>query len=128
MIMTAEGIKADNVCRSNSIYFLMERKARPVQAMDSIELRLNQTIMYAKENPAFESKPAIQFAVNCKGEVGGGFHMVTKSGNDDLDAELISFFKDINGWQPGFIRKKAVDSWYMWRLEIRNGYIDIVNL
>ena len=46
-----------------------------------------------QKNPSFEGKPAIQFAVNCKGEIDGGFHVVTKSGNDELDKELMEFLK-----------------------------------
>jgi hypothetical protein len=125
MIMSAEGVNPDNVCKQNEVYFLMENRARPTESIDSIEIRLNNIIKYAKENPSFESKPAIQFAVNCNGEIGGGFHVVTKSGNDNLDEELIEFFKTIKSWKAGKIKKKTVDSWYMWRLEIKNGYIDI---
>lgn len=128
MVMNAEGINPDNVCKPNAVYFLMEKKARPLESIDSIELKLNKTVLFAKQNPTFESKPSIQFAVNCKGEIGGGFHIVTKSGNDGLDNELIEFFKTIKTWKAGMIKKKIVDSWYMWRLEIKNGYIDITHI
>jgi hypothetical protein len=128
MVMSAEGINPDNVCMPNTVYFLMEKRARPIESIDSIELRLNNSISFVKQNPTFESKPAIQFAVNCKGEAGGGFHMVTRSGNDLLDKELIEFFKSIKTWKPGMIKKRTVDSWYMWRLEIKNGYINITNI
>jgi len=87
----------------------------------------NQTISFAKENPTFAGNSSIQFAVNCNGEIGGGFHVVIKSGNDTLDNEIIEFLKTIKTWKPGMIKKKTVDSWYMWRLEIKNGYIDITN-
>ena len=125
--MTAEGIYPENVCKPKTVYFLMENRARPIEPIDSIQIQLNETVKFAKENPSFESKPSIQFAVNCKGEVGGGFHVVTKSGNEELDNELINFFKTITNWKAGKIRKKTVDSWYMWRLEIQNGYITILN-
>ena len=128
MVMSAEGVNPDNVCKTNTVYFLMEKKARPVEPIDSVEIRLNNTIKYAKQNSTFESKPSIQFAVNCNGEIGGGFHIVTKSGNDILDKELIEFFKSVKSWKPGMIKKRTVDSWYMWRLEIKNGYIDISNI
>lgn len=128
MVMSAEGVNPDNVCKPNTVYFLMEKKARPVESIDSIEIRLNNAVLFAKQNTTFDSKAAIQFAVNCNGEIGGGFHVVTKSGNDNLDNELIEFFKTIKTWKAGMIRKKNVDSWYMWRLEIKNGYIDITNI
>ena len=126
MVMSAEGINPENVCKPNTVYFLMTDKAKPVESIDSIEVRLNQTIKFVKENPSFESKPAVQLAINCNGEVGGGFHNVTKSGNDKLDKELIEFFKTVTAWKPGKIKKKTVDSWYMWRMEIKNGHIDIL--
>ncbi|PJB13227.1 MAG: hypothetical protein CO119_02740 [Flavobacteriales bacterium CG_4_9_14_3_um_filter_40_17] len=127
MIMTAEDVNPDNVCKQNNIYFLIEKKARPIELIDSIEIKLNRAVLFAKNKPSFESKSTIQFAVNCNGEVGGGFHIVIKSGDQNLDHELIDFFKTITNWKPGMIKKKAVDSWYMWRLEIKDGYIDILN-
>ena len=127
MIMSASGVNPENVCKANRVYFLTENRAKPIEPIDSIEAKLNETITYAKENPTFEGKPAIQFAVNCQGQIGGGFHVVTKSGNDILDKTLIEFFKTIKNWQAGKIRKKTVDSWYMWRLEIKNGHITILN-
>ena len=128
MIMSAEGVKPDNACNPDYVYFLMERRARPVESIDSIEIRLNETITFAKDNPDFTGNCAIQFVVNCNGQVGGGFHVVTKSGNDKLESDLIEFFKTIEDWKAGKKnKKKTVDSWYMWRLEIKNGMIDIQN-
>ncbi|WP_437918721.1 hypothetical protein [Sphingobacterium sp. LRF_L2] len=133
MIMNAEGIKPDNICNPNTVYFLTglnakEVKAKPIQSIELIQKKLNETISFAKENPSFEGKASIQFAVNCKGEVGGGFHVVTKSGNESLDTELVDFFKTITEWNAGKIsKKKTVDSWYMWRLEIKDGGVVILN-
>ncbi len=128
MLMSTKGVNPDNVCKSNQVYFLMQRKAQPLEPMDSIENRLNEIVNFAKANPGFEAKCAIQLAVNCKGEIGGGFHVVTKSGNEDLDNELIKFFKTVKNWKAGRKnKKKTVDSWYMWRLEIKNSYINILN-
>ena len=132
MIMSAEGVTADNVCKPNNIYFLTglnkESRAKPVEAIETIQKRLNETISFAKDNPSFEGKSSIQFAVNCKGEIGGGFHIVTKSGNDELDKELMEFFETVKEWNAGKInKKKTVDSWYMWRLEIKDGNITILN-
>ena len=132
MIMSAEGVTADNVCTPNNIYFLTglnkSIRARPIESIETIQKRLNEAISFAKNNPSFEGKPAIQHAVNCKGEIGGGFHIVTKSGNDELDKELMEFFKTVKEWNAGKIsKKKTVDSWYMWRLEIKDGNIAIMN-
>ena len=132
MIMSAEGVIADNVCKPNNIYFLTglnkESRAKPVEAIAIIQKRLNEAISFARDNLSFEGKSAIQFAVNCKGEIGGGFHIVTKSGNDELDKELMEFFKTVKEWTAGKInKKKTVDSWYMWRLEIKDGNITILN-
>ena len=127
MIMSAKGVEADNVCKPNEIYFLMTGKAKPIESIEVIEKRLNETISFTKNNLSFEGNSSIQFAVNCKGEVGGGFHIVTKSGSDELDQELMEFFKTIEKWSAGKIDKKTVDSWYMWRLEIKDGKISILN-
>jgi len=127
-ILSAEGVTADNVCTPNTVCFLTglrnESRARPVESMEVIQKRLNETVSFARSNPSFEASPAIQFAVNCRGEIGGGFHIVTKSGNDELDKELMDFFKTIKEWNAGRInRRRTVDSWYMWRLEIKDGNI-----
>jgi len=128
MIMSAEGVNPENVCTPNNVYFLMERKARPVEPIDSIEVRLNKIVTFAKDNPDFIGKSSIQFAVNCNGEVGGGFHVVIKTGNVDFDNKLVEFFKTIENWKAGKKnKKKTVDSWYMWRLEVKDGIIDIQN-
>jgi len=132
MVMSAEGITPDNVCKPNTVYFLTglnaEVRAKPIESIEVIQKRLNETVSFAKANPSFEGKPAIQFAVNCKGEVGGGFHVVTKSGNEELDKELMEFFKTVTEWNAGKIsKKKTVDSWYMWRLEIKDGNITVLN-
>ena len=127
MVMSAQGINPENICKPNTVYFLMTDKAKPLESIDSVEFRINQAIIIVKENPSFVSKPAVQLAINCNGEIGGGFHIVTKSGNDELDKQLIIFFKTITVWNPGKIKNKKVDSWYMWRMEIKNGYIDILN-
>ena len=128
LILQAEGIKPENVCNPNSVYFLMERKARPVESIDSIELKLNKVVTFVSENKRFNAKPSIQCAINCKGELGGGFHMVIESDNEKLDEELLNFFKTIVEWKAGKKnKKKTVDSWYMWRMEIKDGYIDILN-
>ncbi len=128
MIMTAEGVHPDNACNPDAVYFLIENRARPLEPVDSIEMKLNRIVTFAKDHPDFKGEPAIQFVVNCRGGIGGGFHMVKSSGNDELDRALIAFFKTVNGWQAGKkSRKKTVDSWYMWRLEIKEGYIDILN-
>ncbi len=62
------------------------------------------------------------------GEVGGGFHIVKESGSTLLDNELIEFFKTITNWEAGRKNKrKTVDSWYMWRMKIQDGHIEILN-
>jgi uncharacterized protein YabE (DUF348 family) len=128
MVMSVEGIQPENVCNPNAVFFLMSNKAKPVEPIDSIEVKLNNAIKFVKENTEFEAKPAVQLAINCNGEIGGGFHIVTKSGNEELDKELMEFFKTIKEWKAGKKNKrKTVDSWYMWRLEIKEGYIEILN-
>lgn len=131
--MNANGIEPDNICKPNSVYFLTglkskEVKAKPIESIELIQEKLNAKISFAKENPSFEGKSSIQLAINCNGEIGGGFHVVIESGNEILDNELVDFFKTITEWKAGKIGKnKTVDSWYMWRLEIKNGNIFILN-
>lgn len=127
MVLSAEGILPENACKPKQVYFLITDRAKPVEAIDSIEIRLNHSIDFAKENKHFTSEAALQMVVNCKGENGGGVHIVTSSGSEELDKQLTEFFKTVKSWKAGKIKKKQVDSWYMWRIEISNGFIDIIN-
>jgi hypothetical protein len=124
-VMEAKGIKPDNVCNTD-VYFLIENKAKPIEVKAAIQERANTAISFAKDNPAFTGNASIQLAVNCKGEVGGGFHVVKSSGNESLDNQLIEFLKTIKEYKPG--RKnnnKPIDSWYMWHVDISNGLITL---
>ena len=126
IIVGAEGIHPENACAPESIYYLTENKAKPLERIDSIEARLNAKVSL-KQYPSLEASASIQFVVNCRSELGGGFHIVTSTGNASLDASLLSFFKTIVKWKAGVVGNKAVDSWYMWRLSIKNGRMIIVN-
>lgn len=126
-IVTFKGIFPENVCVKNAVYFLPTGKAKPTEPIPSIEARLNKAIPFIKDHFDIKSKPAIQLAINCKGEIGGGFQIVTSSGNDEIDKEIIKFLKTVTSWKPGLLKKKPVDSWYLWKMEIKDGYIDILN-
>jgi len=126
IIVGAEGIHPENACASETIYYLTENKATPLERIDSIETRLNK-IASLKQYPSLETKASIQLVVNCRAELGGGFHIVTSTGNASLDADLVNFFKTIAKWKAGVVGNKPVDSWYMWRLSIKNGHVVIVN-
>jgi hypothetical protein len=124
MIMSAEGVSPDNACNPNEIYFLFERKPRPVEPKDTIEVRLNNSISISSDSKNIEF--SIQCVINCNGELGGGFHTVNSSGNEDLEEAVTDFLKTITEWHPGRKNKrKTVDSWYMWRFELSEGILKI---
>jgi acetylornithine deacetylase/succinyl-diaminopimelate desuccinylase-like protein len=125
--MSAEGITPDNACKPATVYFMMRGKGKPQESLEAIEAKLNEQVSYAKDNPKFKAKPAVQFVVNCRGELGGAFHMVTESGSQELDAALIAFFKTLTVWKPASISGAPVDSWYMWRLSVKGGRIAILD-
>ena len=127
MILKVPGVTAEKACNPDSVYFLMTDKSHPAEKIDTLKARINKKISFAKENPTFKANVAIQCCVNCKGEMGGGLHIVDKSGNEALDKELLAFFKTVKKWNVGKFKGKAVDCWYMWRVEIANGYINITN-
>lgn len=122
IVMTVEGIKPEHICVENTVYFILSQDAKPVESKDSIYKRLNNSIQYLKEHPKYKRKIAILHAVNCKGEFGGGIHIL-KPSNKELEDQLIAFFNKINEWIPGKVDGKEVDSWYMWDLVIKKGVI-----
>ena len=126
IIVGAEGIHPENACSPESIYYLTENKAKPLERIDSIEARLN-TKVSLKQYSSLETRASIQFVVNCRAELGGGFHIVTGTSDASLDTALLNFFKTIKKWKAGVVGNNPVDSWYMWRLSIKNGHVTIVN-
>lgn len=127
MIMSAEGINPENACNPGAVYFLFERKARPVEPKDSIERRLNEVVCATQDYELSESEFSIQCVINCKGEPGGGFHIVKSSGDIVFDNAVMDYLKTVTKWIPGKKNKrKVVDSWYMWRFRIEDGYIRIL--
>jgi hypothetical protein len=46
MVMSAEGVHPDNACKPNEVYFLIENKARPVESIDYIQIRLKETVKF----------------------------------------------------------------------------------
>lgn len=126
IIIGAEGIRPENACTPDAIYYLTENKAKPLESIDSVEARVNRFVS-AKQYSLRETNASIQFVVNCRAELGGGFHMVISTGNNALDTELLNFFKTVMKWKAGAVGNKPVDSWYMWRLSIKNSHIAIVN-
>lgn len=127
MVMTKKGITPENVCHPDSIYYFLPEKPHPLESRDSIKIRLNTIVPFAKQNPEFKGNPSIQLAINCKGENGGGFNIISSSGNSDLDTALINFLKTINNWKPGKLKEGNVDSWFLWNIMINNGIIEIMN-
>jgi hypothetical protein len=127
MVLNPQGVTTDNICTPNTVYYFLPDKPRPVESYDTIEARLNKDVSFAKENPGFKANPTLQFAVNCKGEPGGGFHMINSSGNSEVDRDLIDFFKTIEKWNPGKLKETPVDSWFLWNIDIKNGFFYILN-
>lgn len=127
LLLKVPGVTPDKVCVPDTVYFMMGNKAKPVDTYDTIEARLNREVKYAKNNPEFKASVSIQGAVNCKGEPGGGLHIVNSSGNEQLDKQLLAFLAKVDKWKPAKLKGKNVDSWVMWNIEIAKGFIDIGN-
>lgn len=125
LIMSSPDVKIEDACNPNSVYAFLTEKASK-KSFQEIETLLNEEIDFAKENPKFKSECAVQHIVNCKGNA-NTFHMVTNSKSEELDKQLLVFFKKMSDWNIVQYNDAPVDYWFMWLIKVKKGHIYVEN-
>jgi hypothetical protein len=89
-----------------------------------IEKMLNEDVAFLSANPKFSGKMMIHCIVSCKGEM-IVCEVDNKSGNDELDQQILAVFKTLTKWTPGTLNGEAVDCSVLFSMEIKKGKITL---
>src|SRR5687767_10308448 len=90
----------------------------PVSAAEFLK-RLNE-IQYLKGNPKTKDKGMVSIIINCKGEA-VRCEMDNKTGNAELDKQIVAVFNTLGAWKAGKLDGKNVDSVQLWSFDIKKG-------
>ncbi|HEU4717698.1 MAG TPA: energy transducer TonB [Bacteroidia bacterium] len=115
-------------CDSTNVYALFTGftgQIPPVAPWDEKQLGAKlQNIQFLKDNPKFKGKMMINCIINCKGEM-IKCTVDNKSGNDELDKQVLAIFQDMKKWTPGTLDGNAVDTTVLYSIEIKKGKITV---
>ncbi len=116
-------------CDSTNVYALFsgfDGQVKPVPELTKkqIEDLLNKEVKFLQENPKFKGEMMINCIINCSGEM-IRCEVDNKSGNDELDQQILAVFKKLTKWTPGLLNGQAVDAVELFTVEIKKGKITI---
>jgi hypothetical protein len=116
-------------CDSTNVYALFSGFTGQVQpkcplTKEQIEERLNKEVKFLAANPKFKGKLMVNCIINCKGEM-IKCEIDNKSGNDDLDQEVVNVFKTLLAWTAGTLNGTAVDCVMLYSMEVKKGVIHL---
>ena len=116
----------EGICNQNEVYALLPMKGQ-VEAVcplskEEVRNRLNEEVVFLKENPGYSDKGMVNLIINCKGEV-VKVEMDNKTKNSELDEQIVAVFKSLGTWKPGKLNGKKVDSSILWSFHVKEGQI-----
>lgn len=116
-------------CNYKSIYALigaLKGQVEPVSPMtkEEIQKKLQNEVTFLKQNPKFKGKLMINCIINCTGVL-IRCTVDNKSGNDELDKEVLAVFNSLTKWHPGQLNGQNVDSTVLYDIRIKKGVITI---
>jgi TonB family protein len=116
-------------CDSTNVYALIpgftgQVAPTPGLTKKQIEDLLNKEVKFLADNPKFKGEMMINCIINCSGEM-IRCEVDNRSGNDELDAQILAVFKKLTKWTPGVLNGKAVDAVELFSIEIKKGKITI---
>jgi hypothetical protein len=117
-------------CSEKTVYALFsgfkgQTEPKPPLTKEEIQTQLTNTISFIKDNPKFKGKLMISCIINCKGEM-VKCSIDNKSGNDDLDKQVLTVFSLLLKWSPGIFDNKNVDCVELFSVEVKKGKIKLV--
>ncbi|MEO5642476.1 MAG: energy transducer TonB [Bacteroidia bacterium] len=112
-------------CDSTNVYALFSGFDGQVQPKCSItkeelELKLNAEVKFLLNNPKFKGKLMVSCIINCKGEL-IKCEIDNKSGNDELDNEVVKVFRSPQEWTAGTFNGNGVDCVMLYSMEVKKG-------
>lgn len=117
----------EGICNSKEVYALFsgfKGQVNPVPPIskDEIKNKLQSEVSFIKDNPKFKGKLMIHCLMNCKGEM-VQCTVDNKSGNDELDKQVLAVFATLKQWTPGTLDGKAVDTSELFSIQVKKGVI-----
>lgn len=89
-----------------------------------ISNRLTNKVQFLKDKPKYKDEGMVRLIINCKGElVNCAIDNKTKS--LDLDAQIISIFKNLGTWRAGIYNNDYVDSSLLFSFKIKKGKVTV---
>ena len=115
-------------CNEKTIYALGGFKGQvpavPPITKTEMEKKLTGELAFFKENPTYKGKLMMNCIINCKGEM-VQCKVDNKSGNDQLDQQVLAIFNTFKTWKPGTLNGNAVDCSELLSIYIKKGKIKI---
>jgi TonB family protein len=81
-------------------------------------------VQFIRDNPKFKGELMINCIVNCKGEL-VQCRVDNKSGNDELDKQVLAVIKSMTKWTAGVLDGNTVDCSVLFDIHLKKGKISI---
>ena len=119
----------NGVCDRKNVYTMFTMFKEQQEAVCSvpekeIEKRLNNEVIYLKENTVKEDKGIVSIIINCKGEV-IRCETDNKTKSEELDKQILAVFLTLKEWKPAKLNGKKVDSLRLFGFDIKDGKIEL---
>ena len=116
-------------CDSTNVYALFpgftgQMEAKCALTKQEIEDKLNKEVKFLSLNPKFKGKLMVNIIVNCKGNM-IKCEIDNKSGDNDLDSEVVAVFRTLTFVSPGTLNGQAVDTSLLYSMEVKKGVIHL---
>jgi hypothetical protein len=115
------------ICSEKDVYALFpgftgQVAPKPPISEPEMEMELNKSLDFLKTNPKFKGKLMVNMIINCKGEM-VRCEIDNKSGNDELDKQVLAYFQKFTKWTPGSLNGEKVDCSELISMEIKKGKV-----
>lgn len=121
--------EVEGICDHDKVYALFAGFDGQVPAKCSVsknemEQLLNEQLQFLKDNPKFRGKGMVGVYINCEGET-LQWSVSVKTGNADLDKEILEIFQSFSQWEAGTLDGELVDTHELFSYEIKKGILKI---
>lgn len=122
----------DGVCDNDKVYALeimsildpTTTNAECAVSKAQMEKKLNEEVVFLKDNPKFKGEGMLSIIVNCKGEV-VRCEIDNKSKSPEFDAQILAVFKTFISWTAGTFDGKPVDSVQLFSYSVKDGVLEM---
>ncbi|MCW3085425.1 MAG: hypothetical protein JWP12_2791 [Bacteroidetes bacterium] len=114
-------------CSEKTVYALFggfkgQTQAVPPITEKEMMKKLQEELAFLKENPHYKGTLMMSCIINCKGEM-VRCEVDNKSGNDQLDQQVLAIFNTFKTWGAGTLNGNAVDCVELFSIDIKKGKV-----